>query len=174
MRAFPYGPAPFAILCLALLSGLVLATQQPPKKSATLTYWTFARPHYEAYQKALPKFLKEHPIEGVTPRFAGGIIGTTAAANQETEVSDFKMTLAIIVAVGAIGCGSAPTSPNGSLGHTPRWARSSMPRVMSVLVPSGAMSHSLTERWPTGAEERTLSATSLLPSIIDSSVCIQS
>ena len=48
---------------------------------------------------AAEKFLKEHPIEGVTPRFAGGIIGTTAAANQETEVSDFKMTLAIIVAV---------------------------------------------------------------------------
>ncbi len=48
---------------------------------------------------AAQDFLKDHPIEGVTPRFAGGIIGTTAAANQETEVSDFKMTLAIIVAV---------------------------------------------------------------------------
>lgn len=64
MRAFPYGPAPFAILCLAVLSGLYLAKQQPAKKTATLTYWTFARPHYEAYQKAKPKFEQEHP--GVT------------------------------------------------------------------------------------------------------------
>ena len=53
----------------------------------------------EAAVEAAKKFLDEHPLEGVTPRFAGGIIGTTAAANQETEVSDFKMTLAIIVAV---------------------------------------------------------------------------
>ena len=53
----------------------------------------------EAAVEAAKKFLDEHPLEGVTPRFAGGIIGTTAAANQETEISDFKMTLAIIVAV---------------------------------------------------------------------------
>ena len=53
----------------------------------------------EAAVEAAKKFLDEHPLEGVTPRFAGGIIGTTAAANQETEISDSKMTLAIIVAV---------------------------------------------------------------------------
>ncbi len=45
---------------------------------------------------AAKKFLAEHPMEGVTPRFAGGIIGTTAAANEETEISDLKMTAAII------------------------------------------------------------------------------
>ncbi len=49
--------------------------------------------------EAAKKFLDEHPMKGVTPRFAGGIIGTTAAANEETEVSDLKMTLAIICAV---------------------------------------------------------------------------
>ena len=65
MRAFPYGPAPLAILCLAVLSGLMLAKDQAKKpKKATLVYQTFARPHYEAYQKALPKFLETHP--GVT------------------------------------------------------------------------------------------------------------
>ncbi|MSR15104.1 MAG: hypothetical protein EXR86_11190 [Gammaproteobacteria bacterium] len=53
---------------------------------------------------AAKKFLETHPMEGVTPRFAGGIIGTTAAANQETEISDLKMTLTIItVVVLAIG-----------------------------------------------------------------------
>ncbi|MGH8597048.1 MAG: MMPL family transporter, partial [Gammaproteobacteria bacterium] len=48
---------------------------------------------------AAKKFLDEHPLEGVTPRFAGGIIGTTAAANQETEISDLKMTLTIVAVV---------------------------------------------------------------------------
>lgn len=44
-------------------------------------------------------WLDKHPVEGVTPRFAGGIIGTTAAANEETEISDIKTTVAIIGAV---------------------------------------------------------------------------
>ena len=52
------------MLVLAVGAGGYLARFQPPKKKATLTYWTFAKPHYEAYQKALPKFLAEHP--GVT------------------------------------------------------------------------------------------------------------
>ena len=62
MRVFPYGPAPLAILCLAVLSGLMLVkdSSKRPKK-ATLVYQTFARPHYEAYKKALPKFLEAHP-----------------------------------------------------------------------------------------------------------------
>ena len=65
MRVFPYGPAPLAILCLAVLSGLMLVKDSSKKpKKATLVYQTFARPHYEAYQKALPKFLEAHP--GVT------------------------------------------------------------------------------------------------------------
>lgn len=48
---------------------------------------------------AAQKFLVAHPMKGVTPRFAGGIIGTTAAANQETEISDLKMTIAIVIIV---------------------------------------------------------------------------
>lgn len=64
MRAFPFGPAPLAMLVLAIGAGAFLVKNQPSKKKATITYWTFAKPHYEAYQKALPKFLAEHP--GVT------------------------------------------------------------------------------------------------------------
>ena len=52
----------------------------------------------EAIAKA-KEFLATHPIEGVTPAFAGGIIGTTAAANEETELSDLKMTVTIITLV---------------------------------------------------------------------------
>jgi arabinosaccharide transport system substrate-binding protein len=52
------------MLALSLVCGAYLLFNQPPKKTATLTMWTFARPHYEAYLKALPKFLEAHP--GVT------------------------------------------------------------------------------------------------------------
>ena len=48
---------------------------------------------------AAQAFVAKHPLKGVTPRFAGGIIGTTAAANQETEASDLKMTTSIIILV---------------------------------------------------------------------------
>jgi arabinosaccharide transport system substrate-binding protein len=61
---FPYGSAALAMLVLAILSGLVILFNPPPKKTATLTYWTFAKPHYEAYQRIVPEFEREHP--GVT------------------------------------------------------------------------------------------------------------
>jgi predicted RND superfamily exporter protein len=53
---------------------------------------------HEAVEKA-KIWLAAHPVEGVTPRFAGGIIGTTAAANEETEISDRKTTVAIVAVV---------------------------------------------------------------------------
>ena len=48
---------------------------------------------------AAKRFFAEHPMEGVTPRFAGGIIGLVAAANQEVRESDHEMTLLIITLV---------------------------------------------------------------------------
>ena len=48
---------------------------------------------------AANEFLDANPIEGVTPRFAGGIIGTTAAANQEVQQSELLQTLLIMVVV---------------------------------------------------------------------------
>ncbi len=45
------------------------------------------------------EFLDEHPMEGVNYRFAGGIIGTTAAANQEVEESELLQTVLIMVVV---------------------------------------------------------------------------
>ncbi len=64
MNLFPFGKAALSILLLTLLSGLWLVAQPAPHKTATLTYWTFAKPHYESYQRALPAFEKAHP--GVT------------------------------------------------------------------------------------------------------------
>jgi predicted RND superfamily exporter protein len=48
---------------------------------------------------AAKKFLAEHPMEGVTPRFAGGIIGTTAAGNEEVKASELNQTVLIMVVV---------------------------------------------------------------------------
>lgn len=64
MRAFPFGPAALIILLLSLGSGLALAFSPPPRRTATLTYWTFAKTHYDAYQSALKSFEAKHP--GVT------------------------------------------------------------------------------------------------------------
>ena len=62
--AYPFGPAALVLLVFAIISGLAIALTPPPKKNATLVYWTFAKPHYEAYLKAIPAFEKSHP--GVT------------------------------------------------------------------------------------------------------------
>jgi predicted RND superfamily exporter protein len=48
---------------------------------------------------AAEEFLEAHPLEGVTPQFAGGIIGTTAAGNQEVEQSELIQTVLIMVVV---------------------------------------------------------------------------
>ena len=48
---------------------------------------------------AAEEFLADHPLEGVTPQFAGGIIGTTAAGNQEVERSELLQTVLIMAVV---------------------------------------------------------------------------
>lgn len=44
-------------------------------------------------------FVKQNPIEGVEYRFAGGIVGVTAAQNQEVERSELLQTSLIIIVV---------------------------------------------------------------------------
>jgi len=56
-------------------------------------------PTVTAAVDAAKKFLAEHPIEGVTPRFAGGIIGTTAAGNEEVQQSELNQTMLIMIVV---------------------------------------------------------------------------
>ena len=68
MRYFPYGRAAFSFLVLAVLSGGWLRwsawhsghTVLPPG-TKTITFWVFARTHYEAYQKASVEFEAKHP-----------------------------------------------------------------------------------------------------------------
>ncbi len=45
------------------------------------------------------EFLAAHPLDGVTYQFAGGIIGTTAAGNQEVQRSELLQTILIMVVV---------------------------------------------------------------------------
>lgn len=56
-------------------------------------------PTVHAAVERAQEFLEANPIEGVTPRFAGGIIGTTAAANQEVEQSELLQTVLIMIVV---------------------------------------------------------------------------
>ncbi len=54
-------------------------------------------PTVQAAITSAQQFVDTHPVEGVSARFAGGIIGTTAAANQEVEQSELLQTVLIIV-----------------------------------------------------------------------------
>lgn len=64
MRQFPYGKAALCILTAALIAGLWLAAHPVKHKTATLTFWIFAKNHYDACIKAAESFEAMHP--GVT------------------------------------------------------------------------------------------------------------
>jgi|LWDU01.1.fsa_nt_gi predicted RND superfamily exporter protein len=53
----------------------------------------------EAAVSAAESYLAANPLEGVEYLFAGGIIGTTAAANQEVEESELLQTMLIMLVV---------------------------------------------------------------------------
>jgi arabinosaccharide transport system substrate-binding protein len=59
--SYPPGPAPLAILIMAIVSGALLLLFPPPKQTGNLQVWTFADSHYRAYQKIKPQFEKTHP-----------------------------------------------------------------------------------------------------------------
>src|SRR5262245_19570372 len=72
MRSFPFGAAAFWMLVLSLLSGLWLGAHPIPPKTATLTYWTFANTHYDAYLQAAPSFEAAHPGVKVDVQLVSG------------------------------------------------------------------------------------------------------
>jgi arabinosaccharide transport system substrate-binding protein len=61
---FPFGAAALCILLMSFASGVWLALHPTESKKATLTMWTFAPTHYDAYKEAASSFEKAHP--GVT------------------------------------------------------------------------------------------------------------
>ncbi|MDF2440328.1 MAG: arabinooligosaccharide transport system substrate-binding protein [Abditibacteriota bacterium] len=58
---FPFGAAAGCILALAVLAGAWLAQHPIERQKSTLTLWTFAPTHYEAYKEAVPSFEKANP-----------------------------------------------------------------------------------------------------------------
>lgn len=62
---FPFGLAPFIILCLTVISGVYLLAAHliapPGETDASLEVWTFANVHADAYREAMPSWLAKHP-----------------------------------------------------------------------------------------------------------------
>ena len=73
---FPFGPGPFLILVLTVISGFYLLADTllnpPDAEDATLTMWTFARQHYTAYENALPAFEAKRTDEKVDLQLVHG------------------------------------------------------------------------------------------------------
>ena len=62
---FPYGKAPFALLVLAVVSGLLVCWRQFGRREdpPDLVFAIFARNHEEAYREAIPEFEKRHGVK---------------------------------------------------------------------------------------------------------------
>src|SRR5262249_28508171 len=91
MSTFPYGKAAFSMLILAVLSGLYLVAHPVPRKTTTLTFWTFANTHYDAYMQAIPSFAAAHPGVKIDPQLANGpgtASGLQAALWADLDVPD--------------------------------------------------------------------------------------
>jgi arabinosaccharide transport system substrate-binding protein len=61
---YPYGKAPFWLLVIAVLAlGLRLATARRGEARPDLVLVTFSEQHRDAYEKAVPRFEKEHGVK---------------------------------------------------------------------------------------------------------------
>ena len=58
---FPIGAAPVVLAVLAVLSGIYLLLHPVRRSAATLTMWTSASVHYDAFVKIIPAFERNHP-----------------------------------------------------------------------------------------------------------------
>jgi len=85
----------------AAIPGVILEYMDLEGRTANVvTFFKDATgPTVDAAIASAKEYLDAHPLEGVEYRFAGGIIGTTAAANQEVEHSELVQTLLIMLVV---------------------------------------------------------------------------
>jgi len=85
----------------AAIPGVILEYMDLEGRTANVvTFFKDATgPTVDAAIREAKEYLDAHPLEGVEYRFAGGIIGTTAAANQEVEHSELIQTLLIMLVV---------------------------------------------------------------------------
>jgi arabinosaccharide transport system substrate-binding protein len=109
--SYPFGMAALSMLVLAVVAGTLLALNPPPKKTATLTMWTFAKPHYEAYLTAVPAFEKAHPGVKVDLQ----LVSNSGLANRLQAA--FQADLADVPDLVEIEISSAGTFFRGPLNH---------------------------------------------------------
>src|SRR5690348_4369725 len=77
MRNFPFGTAVLCILVMAVFSGAWIALHPIERTYSTLTFWTFAPTHFEAYKEAVPSFEKAHPGVKVDVQLVSGAAVTS-------------------------------------------------------------------------------------------------
>ena len=56
----PLGPAPVAVLIIALLTGMFLLSESSSQQRADLRLWTFSNTHYDSFKDVIPAFEAEH------------------------------------------------------------------------------------------------------------------
>ena len=85
----------------AAIPGVILEYMDLEGRTANVvTFFKDATgPTVSAAIEAAKSYLEANPLEGVTYKFAGGIIGTTAAANQEVARSELLQTALIMLVV---------------------------------------------------------------------------
>ena len=60
MEGFPLGRTPLVMLVLFVIAALAMGFESEPE-GQRLTYWVFARTHYDDYQTAKVRFEADHP-----------------------------------------------------------------------------------------------------------------
>lgn len=77
MRFFPYGKAALSILIAAVAAGLWLSAHPVRGKDSTLTFWIFAKNHYDAYVQGAKTFEAKHPGVKVDVQLVAGTAVTS-------------------------------------------------------------------------------------------------
>ena len=95
MRFFPYGKAALCIFVAGLIAGAWLAVHPVQQSPATLTFWTFAKNHYDSSVEAARSFEKLHPGVTVDVQLVAGTAVTSrlqAAFWSDLDVPDLVET----------------------------------------------------------------------------------
>lgn len=100
MERFPYGKAPFVLLCVAVLSSLAFAATRTHGRRADLVVATFARDHRLAYLDALPAFEAKH---GVTVEVQEIAFQSLEARLQAAIVSNTEVPDLVEISSGTLG-----------------------------------------------------------------------
>lgn len=100
-RLFPFGKAALFLLLVGLVAGGYVASHPVPPRTATLTWWTFAKSHYDTYLKAIPSFEARHPGVKVDVQLVSGTAVTSRL--QAAFATDLQVPDLVEVEISAAG-----------------------------------------------------------------------